>query len=53
MAFLAKLLLFMAVAQVSKCQVISDGPCPAYQLVQNFDVTRVSKSYCFVYIYQY
>jgi len=40
MVFLAKLLLFMAVAQVSKCQVISDGPCPAYQLVQNFDVTR-------------
>jgi len=40
MVFLAKLLLFMAVAQVSKCQVISDGPCPAYQLVQDFDLTK-------------
>jgi len=40
MAFVVKLLLLMVVAQVSKAQVISDGPCPSFQLVENFDVQR-------------
>jgi len=40
MAFQVKLLLLMVVIQVSKAQVISEGPCPSFQVVQNFDVQR-------------
>jgi len=38
MSLLVQLTLLMVVAQVSRAQLISDGACPTFQLVQDFDL---------------